>query len=81
MIGDAIRAERQKQGLTQAALAAAAGVSRQFLNEVENGGTVTHATLLKIAAALNVDPSILDPTYVGDSQPNLDPRLPAYGAP
>lgn len=65
-IGEAIRAARQKAGMTQAQLASASGLGRQFINEVENGGTLTRASLEAIATALGVDPFTLDPTYVPD---------------
>lgn len=35
--GAALRARRTEQGLSQAAVARRAGVSREWLNEVENG--------------------------------------------
>ncbi len=35
--GAALRAHRTEQGLSQAAVATRAGVSREWLNEVENG--------------------------------------------
>ncbi|WP_316166122.1 MULTISPECIES: helix-turn-helix transcriptional regulator [unclassified Bradyrhizobium] len=46
---------RKKRGLTQAALAEAAGVSQAFLSEIESGQKPgTAATLKKIAEALQV---------------------------
>lgn len=49
-----LKAERERLGLTQAALAEAVGVSRKTINTVENGVFVPSTTLaLKLAAALN----------------------------
>ena len=74
-VGEAIREARRKAGMTQAALAEASGLGRQFINEVENGGTLTRASLEAIAAALGVDPYTLDPTYVPESTGfAVDPR-------
>lgn len=36
-LGSAVRAERRRRGLSQAALAAQAGVSREWLGRLENG--------------------------------------------
>ncbi|TCO35813.1 helix-turn-helix protein [Kribbella steppae] len=36
-LGAAVRAERRRRGLSQAALAAQAGVSREWLSRLENG--------------------------------------------
>ncbi|TAL66210.1 MAG: XRE family transcriptional regulator [Burkholderiaceae bacterium] len=51
----AVRAWREHRGLTQDALAAAAGVSKPFISQIEGGkreGSV--GTLKKLAAALDV---------------------------
>ncbi len=73
-VGEAIREARRKAGMTQAALAEASGLGRQFINEVENGGSLTRASLEAIASALGVDPYTLDPTYVPESSFAVDPR-------
>ena len=51
---------RDYRGITAAALAKAAGLSRAYLSEIENRKkTGTAATLLKIARALEVDVELL----------------------
>jgi putative transcriptional regulator len=48
-----LKAERERLGLTQAALAERVGVSRKTINTVENGVFVPSTVLaLKLAAAL-----------------------------
>lgn len=54
-IGDRIRAERERQNLTQEQLYLAAGVSRWALQDVEGGrGNPTARTLLRIARTLGI---------------------------
>jgi transcriptional regulator with XRE-family HTH domain len=54
-VGDAVRAERKRRGLSQDALAQKSGVSRAMLSQVELGqSTPTINTLWKIATALDV---------------------------
>jgi transcriptional regulator with XRE-family HTH domain len=54
--GDGVRAQRQRRGLTQDALAKLAGVSRVTVIAIESGtGNATIATLDAIAKALKVD--------------------------
>ena len=54
-LANAIKAERERAGLTQAALAERVGVSRKTVNTVENGVFTPSATLaIKLARALNV---------------------------
>lgn len=49
-----LKAERERLGLTQAALAERVGVSRKTINTVENGVFVPSTLLaLKLAAALD----------------------------
>lgn len=51
---NALRQERDRLGLTQAALAEQVGVSRKTINTVENGVFVPSTVLaLKLAAALD----------------------------
>lgn len=53
-LANALRRERDRLGLTQAALAERVGVSRKTINTVENGVFVPSTVLaLKLAAALN----------------------------
>ena len=54
-LANAIKVEREKASLTQAALAELVGVSRKTINTVENGVFTPSATLaIKLAQALNV---------------------------
>jgi putative transcriptional regulator len=54
-LANAIKSEREKAALTQAALAEQVGVSRKTINTVENGVFTPSATLaIKLAQALNV---------------------------
>ena len=69
-LGEAIRAERLKQGLRQVDLARKASVRQARISELENGATSACVdTVLKVLAALNLDLAIetrrkaeLDPT-------------------
>ena len=54
-LANAIKAERERAGLTQAALAERVGVSRKTVNTVENGVFTPSATLaIKLAQALGL---------------------------
>ena len=53
-LGAAVRAERRAFGLTQAGLAAAAGVRRQRISEIERGENVTVLLLLRVLGALGM---------------------------
>lgn len=54
-LANRIRQERERLGLTQAALAEVVGVSRKTINTVENGIFTPSALLaLKLAKALSV---------------------------
>jgi HTH-type transcriptional regulator/antitoxin HipB len=71
-LGSAIRGARMRNGLTQAQLAARAGVSRATVIKVESGGRFEIATLFALTKALGLElaleerrdggPSILDHT-------------------
>lgn len=53
-LGNSLKVERERLGLTQAALAERVGVSRKTINTVENGVFVPSTLLaLKLAAALD----------------------------
>jgi antitoxin component HigA of HigAB toxin-antitoxin module len=57
-----VRAWREYRGLSQQALAAAAGVSKPFISQIESGARAgTVATLKKLAAALGVPLGALVP--------------------
>jgi XRE family transcriptional regulator, regulator of sulfur utilization len=54
-LGEAIRATREQQGISQERLALVAGIDRSYYSAIERGEfNVTLAVLLKIAAALSV---------------------------
>lgn len=60
LTGSRIRTHRVDRGIRQAALARACGISASYLNLIEhNRRRIGGALLLKIAAALKVDPSVL----------------------
>lgn len=57
-LGDAIRARRQAAGLSQEALADAAGINRTHMGEAERGKrNVSLMAVVKIAAAMNIKSS------------------------
>lgn len=54
-LGEAIRATREQQGVSQERLALAAGIDRSYYSAIERGEfNATLAVLLKVAAALSV---------------------------
>jgi transcriptional regulator with XRE-family HTH domain len=60
VIGSAIRATRMTLGLSQEALAHAAGIDRSHMGKIERGErNLTLLNLLRIAAALQVKSSVL----------------------
>jgi transcriptional regulator with XRE-family HTH domain len=60
MFGKRIRELRLKAGLSQEALAALAGVHRNYLGETERGlRNVSLKNILKLAAALQIKPAKL----------------------
>ena len=64
--GSAVRSARKKQGLSQAELAARAGVGRQWLSELETGKrTVELGKALSVLSALD-----LAVTFVHSQQPD-----------
>lgn len=61
-IGTAVRRARETRGYTQAELARKAGMNRAQLCAIERGGrTLRDTTLARLAAALGVDASALNP--------------------
>lgn len=59
-LGDAIRARRQVLGMSQEALADAAGINRTHMGEVERGRrNVSFMGVLKIAKAMDAEASDL----------------------
>ncbi len=59
-LGEALRAERRAQRMTQATLAAAAGLPRQRISEIERGENVTAILLLKVLASMGKGLQIVD---------------------
>jgi len=54
-LGERIRAERKRQGLTQEKLAEMTDISESFMGHIERGGrTLSIETLVKLANALNL---------------------------
>jgi transcriptional regulator with XRE-family HTH domain len=59
-LGEAVRLTRIEAGLSQEALADAAGLHITVLGDVERGvGNPEYATLVKLAGALGVAPGVL----------------------
>lgn len=58
-VGKRVRLARHTAEMTQAQLAAAAGVSRSFVSLVENGSEVSLSRFWRIADALGVSPVYL----------------------
>jgi len=64
-----IDAEMKRQGMTQTALAEAAGVNRAFVSRIlNNPSNVTLGTIMRLANALDLDVEA----------PKLTPRAPAF---
>lgn len=59
-VGEAIRAARKERGLSQEALADAAGIDRSHMGKIERGErNVTLLNLLRVTRALGTQPSNL----------------------
>lgn len=72
-IGDAIRAERRRRGLSTRGLSVLSGVSQPMLSAIENGRSAPSIpTLYAVAEALGVGPADLL---------TIAPPLPEHGAP
>ena len=54
-LGNTIRQERLRKGLTQEQLAEKAEISLNFMSLIENGKNMSAQTLIKIAQALDID--------------------------
>ncbi len=64
VLGEVVRAERERRGLSQEALADLAGVSRSHIGEIERGEVnLSFAALTEIAAGLGVKLSDLIEGY------------------
>ena len=65
-VGDEVRSRREAAGLTQSKLAELTGIPQSHISRLENAEHSAHRyTLEKIAAALGVTVSELDPTTTG----------------
>src|SRR5947208_9005494 len=76
MLGETIRSERIKEGLTQAKLARLAGVSRRHLAALEKGANVSVLVVKKVASVLdltdiNLGPLVLHSVKDPHSQVNM----------
>lgn len=66
-LGAKIKARREKQGLSQAALAERSGIHRTYVNQVEHGRkNVTISLLARISTALGTTPSALTQGILAD---------------
>lgn len=76
-LGSRLRAERQRQGISLAALAEQVGLTKGFLSQLERGlSRASVASLTRICAALEVPPSaVLDPLPQGPVAPTDAPEL------
>jgi transcriptional regulator with XRE-family HTH domain len=73
--GRQVRARRLEKGLTQAALAERAGISRRHLAHLERGANVSVDLLMRVCAALDLSAVTIGPVRVTvplDRQAHLD---------
>lgn len=63
MVGDNIKAERERRGWSQSELARKARISQPVIAELESGAQKTTKKLPAIAAAFGLSPADLDPAY------------------
>ncbi len=77
LIGERIRDERRKQGLTQEELAHRVGLNRASITNVEQGRQklLVH-TLIDIANSLNISPRRFLGVFEVDAAPNIPDDLP-----
>ena len=59
-IGEAIKATRKKQGLTQEELGERMGVKKSFVSKIENGHGIAYSTIVRAFQALGVPSASLD---------------------
>ncbi|HZP26267.1 MAG TPA: helix-turn-helix transcriptional regulator [Dehalococcoidia bacterium] len=72
-LGEILRKQREQMGMSQAQLAAAAGLSQGYLSQIENSEVAnpSAAVLFRLAQALHLDPRSLlpdDPRYFGTAE-------------
>jgi len=82
-LADRLKKTRESRRMTAARLAAAAGVSRSFISQLESGRTsASLATLTRLAAALDVPTGVLlladEPVDDGQARQDAAPKL-LYG--
>ncbi|WP_297388345.1 helix-turn-helix transcriptional regulator [Acidiferrobacter sp.] len=66
MLAETIRSARERQGLTQAQLAARAGCSRMTVIAIEGGQSARQRTLEAVAAALGMRLDITTPAFANE---------------
>lgn len=64
-IGEAIKATRIKQHLTQDQLGALVGVQKAQISKIESGKSITYATLVKVFKALGATTASMDLGHLG----------------
>jgi transcriptional regulator with XRE-family HTH domain len=78
LVGERIRAERLRLGLSQDDVAHLAGMNMSNYGKIERGiGNPVLHTMVRIAAVLDIDPAIL---VAGLGAEHLPPQLEAYSA-
>lgn len=72
-LGAKIKARREKQGLSQGALAERSGIHRTYVNQVEHGRkNVTVSLLARISTALGTTPSALTQGILSDGSEEIE---------
>lgn len=64
-IGEAIKATRIKQHLTQDQLGALVGVQKAQISKIESGKSITYATIVKVFKALGATTASMDLGHLG----------------
>lgn len=64
-IGEAIKATRIKQHLTQDQLGALVGVQKAQISKIESGRSITYATIVKVFKALGATTASMDLGHLG----------------
>lgn len=71
-IGRLLARERERQGISQAALARTLGVSAANLSRIEHGADLRVSTLIEIARALGLEPMLVPKEAVGAVRSVID---------
>jgi DNA-binding XRE family transcriptional regulator len=62
-VAERVRALREQKGMTQAQIAAKSGLTQSHVSRIENSEIApSHRTIERLAGALGVEPSEIDPT-------------------